>query len=90
MKEGPQQGVFGAHMTHRFVHFASEAGNIIGDKVGQISVLASVPNLLCRIEIRSIRWQPLDSDASGKESTESFGPRPVDWPAVHDKDKAMR
>jgi hypothetical protein len=77
-------------MTYRLANFASKAGNIVGDEVGQISILASVPNLLCRIEIRGIRRQPLDFDASGKETTESSGPRPMDGPAIHDKNKAMR
>jgi hypothetical protein len=77
-------------MTHRFADFASEAANIIGDEVGQISILASVPDLLCRIEVRGIRRQPFDSDASGKKPTKPSGPGPVDRPAIHDKYKAMR
>jgi hypothetical protein len=77
-------------MTYRFTDFASEADNIIWDEVCQISILASVPNLLRRIKIRCIRRQPFDFDAIGKEPTESFGSRSVDRPAIHDKYKAMR
>lgn len=77
-------------MTYRFANFASEADNIIRDEVGQISILASIPNLLRGIKIRCIRGQPLDFDALGKEPTESVGSRSVDRPAIHNKYKSMR
>ncbi len=77
-------------MTYRSANFAPKANNIFRDKVGQVSILASVPNLLRRIKLRCISRQPLNFDSSGQTPPESSGPRSVNRPTIHDKYKAMR
>jgi len=77
-------------MTYRAANFASKANNIIGSKVGQVSILACVPNLLGRIELRGIRRQPFNFNSFRQPPAKSCGPRSVNWPTIHDQYKAMR
>lgn len=76
-------------MAYRSANFAPKANNILRDKVGQVSILASVPNLLSRIELRGIRRQPFNFNSFGQTPAKSSGPRSVNWPAIHDQYKAM-
>jgi hypothetical protein len=39
--------------------------DVFGCQVGQISILAVVPDLLCRIKVRRIGWQPFNTDSLG-------------------------
>jgi len=76
-------------MTYRSANFTPEANNILRDKVGQVSILACVPNLLRRIKLRRISRQPLNLDSSGQSPAKSSSPTSVNWPAIHDQYKTM-
>ena len=73
-------------MFDRAIHLAAQSLNIFRDMVGQVSVLATIPNLLNRIEIRSISWQPLNPNTTAEPITQPPGSRTVNRPTIHDQD----
>jgi hypothetical protein len=76
-------------MTDGFTNFLFKFLNIFGNIIGQIRILAAVPDLLDRIKIRCIRRQPFHINAA-ESSLQSFGTAAVYHPAIHNQDKPSR
>ena len=74
-------------MFDRAIHLAAQGINVFRDIVGQVSVFAAIPNLLNRIEIRSISWQPLNPNTTAEPITQPPGSRTVNRPTIHNQDE---
>jgi len=76
-------------MTDGFTNFLFKFANIFGNIIGQVRILAAVPDLLDRIKIRCIRRQPFHNNTA-ESSLQSFGTATMDHPAIHNQDKPSR
>ena len=84
-EERTQQCVLGTGLTDRVSHLSTERENIVGDVVGQVCVLRTVPDLLNGVEIRSVRRKPLNLDTLGETSQKAKGSGTVNLPSIHDE-----
>ena len=75
-------------MIDGFTNFLFKFANIFGNIIGQIRILAAVPNLLDRIEIRCIRRQPFHINTA-ESSLQSFGTAAMNHPAIHNQDNPL-
>ena len=75
---------------HRGVNGPAEIGQVVRDEVGQVGVLGMVPDLLGRIEVGSIRWQPFRIEPARPVFPEDADRLAVDVPAVQDNDEPTR
>jgi len=76
-------------MTDGFTNFLFKFADIFRNIIGQVRILAAVPNLLDRIKIRCIRWQPFHINAA-ESPLQSFSPAAMYHPAIHNQDKPLR
>ena len=76
-------------MTDGFTNFLFKFANIFGNIIGQVRILAAVPDLLDRIKIRCIRRQPFHINAA-ESSLQSFVAATMYHPAIHNQDKPSR
>jgi len=76
-------------MTDGLTNFLFKFANIFGNIIGQVRILATVPDLLDRIKIRCIRRQPFHINAA-ESSLQSFGAATMYHPAIHNQDKPSR
>lgn len=77
-------------MIDGFTNFLSKFANIFGNIIGQVRILAAIPNLLDRIEIRCIRRQPFHIEPMAKSPLQSFSTATMYHPAIHNQDKPSR
>jgi len=73
-------------MIDGLINLLTQFGNIFGNIIGQVRILASVPNLFGRIKLRSISWQPFNIEPFAEPSEQSFGSRAMHHPTfnIHD------
>ena len=76
-------------MTDGFTNFLFKFANIFGNIIGQVRILAAVPDLLDRIKIRCIRRQPFHINTA-ESSLQSFGAATMNHPAIHNQDNPSR
>ena len=76
-------------MTDGFTNFIFKFANIFGNIIGQVRILAAVPDLLDRIKIRCIRRQPFHINAA-ESPLQSFSTAAMYHPAIHNQDKPSR
>jgi len=76
-------------MIDGFTNFLFKFANIFGNIIGQVRILAVIPDLLDRINIRCIRRQPFHINTA-ESSLQSFGTAAMDHPAIHNQDKPSR
>jgi len=76
-------------MTDGFTDFFFKFANIFGNIIGQVRILAAVPNLLDRIKIRRIRRQPFHINAA-ESPLQSFSTAAMYHPAIHNQDNPSR
>jgi len=76
-------------MINGFTNFLFKFANIFGNIIGQVRILAAIPDLLDWIKIRCIRWQPFHINPA-ESSLQSFGAAAVYHPTIHNQDKPSR
>lgn len=85
MKKRTEQILLLRLMPQRSIKLTCQVFNIIRYKIRQLAVLAVIPDLLNRIQLRSIVWQPFNINTA-KSSLQSFNAAAADHPAVNHKD----
>ena len=86
MKKRTQQVFLATLATKRITHRLSQCVNILRNEVGQVHIFAVIPNLLDRVEVRGISWQPFEIQLAEPQS-EFLCRRTVNHPAVDNQDE---
>ena len=74
--------MLGGLISKRGVNTIRQMIYIIRYEVGQLAILAVVPNLLDRIQLRSVCWQPFHVNSSAKSPSKPSDARPMNHPAI--------
>ena len=86
MKKRTQQVFLATLATKRITHCLSQCVNILRNEVGQVHIFAVIPNLLDRVEVRGISWQPFEIQLAEPQS-EFLCRRTVNHPTVDNQDE---
>jgi len=75
--------------AQRGIQCISQMCNVIRYKIRQLAVFAVVPDLLNRIQLRCIGWQPFHVDTFSKPFSKPANAAAMNHPTVDDKDDAL-
>ena len=87
-KERSQQSLLSLNSAQRPPNGSSQLCQILRQEVGQVAILAMVPDALHRVEVRGIRRQPFHVHASPKTPPQPTLSRSMHLPAVHNQNDA--
>ncbi len=76
-------------MINGFTNFLFKFANIFGNIIGQVRILATVPDMLDRIKVRCIRRQPFHINPA-ESSLQSFSAATMYHPTIHNQNKPSR
>jgi len=90
-EERTEQTFLRSSMSQRPAKDGRQMNHILRNKIGQVGVLAPVPDLLDGVKFWSVGWQPFDVYPNRKTFLQPTGGRPMHHPAIpHQNDSPWK